>query len=153
MKKTAARSFRALPPVPAIKLGGRAKSEGARYGMLLVIFMRLVALLWIVEGLAQWTGVLTDDTGNIFAAAPMQRVSTIFLFCILDLIAAVGLWLVAPWGGVVWIVTIGGQIVSLLLMPGFWSYPYVFIASDIVLVALYLGLTWCAVRESESEDH
>ena len=54
----------------------------------------------------------------------MQRCRRHRVLLHLDLIAGVGLWLAAPWGGVVWLVTVGGQLLSLVLLPGFWTLPF-----------------------------
>ena len=152
MKKVIDRSIRSTAPLPAIKLGRRDGQEGqARHGMLLVIFMRLVALLWIVEGLSEWADVLMDGSGTILPDASTQKIVAVIFFCILDLVAAIGLWLATPWGGVVWIISVGGQFLSFVFLPGFWPHAMILGLSDGVLVAGYLGLAWLAGRD-EGED-
>lgn len=147
------RSIRSAAPLPAIKIGALQLKEGlADRRVLLVIFMRVVAVLWIGEGLVEWAAVLADQDGTVFATASVQRISAIVFFCILDLIAAVGLWLATPWGGVVWLVTVGGQLLSLALLPGFWTHPWLLALRNIVLVASYLALAWLAARQEEFEN-
>ncbi|MBV9591021.1 MAG: hypothetical protein JO310_15600, partial [Hyphomicrobiales bacterium] len=58
------------------------------------------------------------------------------------LVAAVGLWLATPWGGVIWLVTAGAQVFVLVVMPGFFDHPFMTALSNIVLVSAYLALTW-----------
>ena len=47
--------------------------------------------------------------------------ATIF-FAVLNPVAAVGLWLVAPWGGVVWLLTLIAQFFVALLKPSFFLF-------------------------------
>lgn len=134
-----------LAPLPAIRLGKPETSVRlARAGVMLVAFMRIVALLWLAEGVAQWADLLTDKTGEAFAALSLQRTAAVFFFCVLVFVAAVGLWLATPWGGVVWLVTVGAQILSLLLLPGFWGHATLLVVVDSVLVPVYLSLAWYA---------
>ena len=39
----------------------------------------------------------------------MFQATTIF-FAVIDLVAAIGLWLTAAWGGVVWLIAAGSQL-------------------------------------------
>ena len=134
-------------PLPAIRLGSReADARLARGGVLLVVFMRITALVWLAEGLAQWGNLLTDASGDAFLALSSQRMAAVLFFCVLDFVAAIGLWLATPWGGVVWLVTIGAQALALLLLPGFWTHGLAVAVIDAVLVPLYLALAWFAGR-------
>ena len=145
MKDWTEQAIRNRAPLPAIRLG-RPETDArmARAGLLLVVFMRAVALLWLAEGIWQWEDLLADGSGQAFAALSLQRMAAVFFFCVLDLIAGVGLWLATPWGGVVWLVTVGAQALSLLLLPGFWSHGTLLVVTDATLVPLYLILAWYA---------
>ena len=152
-KQFSDRSIRSATPLPAIRIGTGPEREGlADQRVLLATFMRIVAILWIVEGLLQWVDVLADANGTLFATASLQRVSAVVFFCILDLVAAVGLWLAAPWGGVVWLVTVGGQLLSLAFLPGFSDHPWIVGVRNVVLVAGYLSLAWMASQQEEKQN-
>lgn len=145
-------TLRSQPPVAAIRLGASDRTAGeTRFGRMLVWFMRLLSLLWVVQGLAQWTAVLTADGQGAGALDTMTSLgvgATVF-FCAMDLIAAVGLWLAAPWGGVVWLVAVAAQWLSIIVLPRFFDHDVAVGVGGLVLVVLYFGLTYGAARENE----
>ena len=136
--------IRTTAPLPAIRLGTRdADVRMARAGLLLLVYTRILALLWLAEGVMHWTVLLSEPDGTLTAMSA-QRAAAVFFFCVMDFVAAVGLWLAAPWGGVVWLVIIGTQVLSWLLLPGFWTRGAALMATDAVLVPIYLALAWHA---------
>ena len=105
----------------AIRLGERTLDPNAtRWGMLLVLFMRVVAGLWILQGLVQWQIVLTAPT-DLFSTIPKPTAVAIVYFAVMDLLAAVGLWLATAWGGVLWLLVALSQILVAFLMPDFFG--------------------------------
>src|SRR5215217_1796032 len=71
----------------------------------LVLFLRIMAGVSMLKGLYHWSLVLgiADGTGSTFEAASMPWQAATIFFAVIDLVAAVGLWLAAAWGGVVWL--------------------------------------------------
>ncbi len=69
--------------------------------------------------------------------------ATIF-FAVIDLVAAVGLWLVAPWGGVVWLLTLMAQVFVVSIKPAFFFGGAWIKLFDCVLLVAYLSLSWRA---------
>lgn len=136
----------------AIQVGVKAgpDAEEARWALVLTIFFRVIALLWIIEGLEQWLRILTPTAGSFLDLSASGVAATIF-FAVLDLVAAVGFWLVAPWGGVVWLLTLLAQIFVVSVKPSFffgggWLRPF-----DGALLIAYLVLSWRAnVASGES---
>ena len=103
MKKTfAPNSSHDLEYAAAIQVGAKpgADAEHARWTALLTLFFRLVALLWIVEGLDQWRRIL--DPASAFLDGSGAVAAAVIFFAVLNLVAAVGLWMVAPWMGGCW---------------------------------------------------
>ena len=153
-RSTAKRRVAAAAPQPAILLkppGGR--DDRTRHGYALMVFMRVAAALWIVQGLLQWGAVLTtgaDGLSPFAALAPAAMVAAVF-FAVVDFIASVGLWLAAPWGGVIWLVAVGAQLLVLVVMPGFFDHPLVTGLVDVALIALYLALVWFAAQADDAE--
>ena len=146
MKKNSDRLVQTTAPMPPIVVGARSRETKTRFGSGLSAFMRCVAVLWIAEGLLQWTNVLTDPSGAILSSDSPLHVAALFFFCVLDFVAAVGLWLVAPWGAAVWISTILGHVVIVVLAPDFLPGPLAVIISDVVLVTAYCALAWWSAR-------
>ena len=134
----------AYQPEAAIRLGvsPREASE-TRWGLILVIFMRLLAAIWITQGLAQWAGFLLPADA-LFDHLTTGRAAAVIFFSVLDLLAAVGLWLATPWGGVLWLFAALSQILVAVAVPHFFTLAW--IGVDVVLVALYFALTWRAGR-------
>jgi len=129
----------------AIRLGEKARGEreALRWGLCLVIFMRLLAVLWMAEGLLQWMSVLTASGSPFDSMRPSTATAVIF-FGIFDLVAAVGLWLATPWGGALWLFAAVSQIFVALALRNFFAAEHFIVGSDLFLIALYFALTWKA---------
>ena len=135
----------AVPPDSgaAIRLGEPARIAGEenRAGLFLVVFMRLLAGLWVIQGLLQWSAILLPSE-PLFDTVSALRGAAVIFFAIFDLVAAVGLWLATPWGGVIWLLGAIAQIFVALGLPKFFSLLW--IGADIVLIVIYFVLTWQA---------
>jgi hypothetical protein len=132
-----------------IVLGERGKdADETRWGMLLVVFMRIVAVLWVYQGLVQWHVILSAEQ-SIFDVLPVQTTITVVFFAVLDLLAAVGMWLAAPWGGVLWLLTAVAQAFVAVLLPDFFAGGRIVIALDCVLFVLYFILTFKASQRPD----
>ncbi len=128
----------------AIRVGLSARDQYAtRWGLILVVYMRLLAVLWILQGLREWSMfVLPHDA--VFDRLSAGQTSAVIYFAVIDLLAAVGLWLATPWGGVLWLFAAVSQI-FVAAAVGHVFTP-LWIAIDICLIAIYFGLTWQASR-------
>lgn len=122
-----------------------ANDSGNRAGFQLVVFMRLLAGLWVVQGLAQWSAILLPRQ-PVFDTVPALQGAAIVFFAVFDLVAAAGLWLAVPWGGVIWLLAALAQIFAALALPGVYSMLWV--GADSVLIAIYFLLTWRAGHAS-----
>ncbi|MEF3366030.1 DUF6163 family protein [Methylocystis sp. 9N] len=138
-------------PYRAIRVGdSSAAGDTAKWGALLSRFMRIVALFWLVQGMMQWRLILVADR-TIFETMPQSAAFAVVFFAVLDLIAAVGLWLATPWGGVLWLLIASAQIFLTLSMPSFFLGGYWLIGVNAVLIAMYFGLTFEAGRDVEAQ--
>ncbi len=127
----------------AIRLGEpvRIAGEENRAGLFLVVFKRLLAGLWVVLGLLQWSAILLPSE-PLFDKVSALRGAAVIFFATVNLVAAVGLWLTTPWGGVIWLLSAVAQIIVALALPGFFSILW--IGADAVLIVIYFVLMWRA---------
>lgn len=127
----------------AVPFADAARKAGSSiaWGLVLVVFMRLLAVAWVIQGLIQWAGVLLPQEA-LFDQVTMAFGAAVIFFAVFDLVAAVGLWLASPWGGAIWLFVALAQILVTIAIPGFFSTAW--ISADILLIALYFFLTWQA---------
>ena len=86
----------------------RAESDENVWTRRLVLFLRVMALLSILKGLYHWaqvTGFVGGEDEAFENQSMAWQASTIY-FAVIELVAAVGLWLATPWGAVVWLTTV-----------------------------------------------
>jgi Family of unknown function (DUF6163) len=127
----------------AIRVGepARIADEENRAGLLLVLFKRLLAGLWLILGLVQWSAILLPPE-PLFDKVSALRGAAVIFFATVNFVAAVGLWLATPWGGVIWLLCAIAQIIVALALPGFFSMLW--IGADVVLIVIYFVLMWRA---------
>lgn len=128
----------------AIRVGMSSREQvETRWGLILVIFMRLLAALWVLQGLSEWASFMLPR-GAIFDHMTKSQTAAVMFFAVIDFLAAVGLWLATPWGGVLWLFAAVAQILIALGVKH--SYSVAWVACDVVLIMLYFVLTWQAAR-------
>lgn len=133
----------------AIRLGEAPRGHGAqptRWGLILVIFMRLMAGLWLFQGLMEWASVLLPHETVLESMSGPAAAAVIF-FAIADPVAAVGLWLATPWGGALWLFAATSQIFVATTVKH--SFAAAWIATDIFLIVIYFVLTFKASQMRE----
>jgi hypothetical protein len=114
----------------------------------LVYFLRIMAALSILKGLYHWAvvcGFVGSRDGFLALAAP-TKTATVF-FAIIDLVAAVGLWLAAPWGAVVWLTASVSMAVINIFFPQVYGNQLAIVMLESLLIAGYLFLAIMAARE------
>ena len=82
-----------------------------------------------------------------FAVLPRPLQGSIVFFATVDLLAAVCLWLAAPWGGVLWLLCASIETVSPALGVRGATTGMLGVGLNVALVALYFFLTWRAGQE------
>jgi hypothetical protein len=115
----------------------------------LVLFLRVMAIVSIVKGLYHWaqvTGFIGGEEEAFENQSMAWQTATIY-FAVIELVAAVGLWLATPWGAVVWLTTVVSMAVIELMFPGIYGGSLMVVAFEAVMLAAYLALAWMAARE------
>ncbi|HEY0439688.1 MAG TPA: DUF6163 family protein [Xanthobacteraceae bacterium] len=115
----------------------------------LILYVRVMACLSMLKGMYHWSVILGIgvDPNFTFETAPMAwRAATVF-FAVIDLVAAVGLWLAAAWGGVVWLTAAISMAAVEVLFPQIYGGHTWVVVAEFAAIAVYLGLAVMAGRE------
>ena len=89
----------------------------------LVLFLRIMAVVSIAKGLYHWaqvTGFVGGEEEAFENQSMAWQTATVY-FAVIELVAAVGLWLATPWGAVVWLTTVVSMAVIELMFPGIYG--------------------------------
>ena len=108
-----------------------------------------MAAFAMLKGLYHWSLVLgiADGAGSTFEAASMPWQAATIFFAVIDLVAAVGLWLAAAWGGVVWLTATISMAAIELFFPQVFGGRVWFALLEFVAIFAYIGLALMAGRE------
>src|SRR5688572_33257106 len=134
-----------LDPVQA----GEEEGLGDRWTSRLVLFLLLMAAVSQVKGLYHWGIVCGFYSPWAFYFEDVQtplQAATVF-FGVIDLVAAVGLWLAAPWGAVVWLTSVISMVAVEVLFPTIYGGRIWIVALDMALIFFYLWLALMSARE------
>jgi hypothetical protein len=115
----------------------------------LVLFLRVMAGVSMLKGLYHWAavcGFIDTRQGGFLAHATQWQTATVF-FAVIDLVAAVGLWLAAPWGAVVWLTSAVSMAVIDLFFQQVYGPQPIIVALEGLVIAAYLFLAIQAARE------
>ncbi len=115
----------------------------------LVLFLRLMAAVSLIKGLYHWAqvcgiGVRPEDGFQAHTIA--WQTATVF-FAVLDLVAAVGLWLAAAWGAVVWLTSVVSMAVVEVFFPQIYGGSPFIVLVEATLLGVYLFLAIVSARE------
>lgn len=127
-------------------LAGRRRVNATRWGFMLVVFMRICGGLWLLLGLLHWTRILLPGSDSI-EAIPTAAGIVIAVFAVADVVAAVGLWLAEPWGGVLWAITVAGEMAAIWFMPAYFIGGHMLLPLFAMLLLVYFSITWLAARQ------
>jgi Family of unknown function (DUF6163) len=133
-----------LEPVRISKIASRGS-----WTEYLVLFLRLMAAVSLVKGLYHWgevcgIGVRADEGFQAHTIA--WQTATVF-FAVLDLVAAVGLWLAAAWGAVVWLTSVVSMAVVEVFFPQVYGGSLFIVLVEATLLGVYLFLAIVSARE------
>jgi uncharacterized protein DUF6163 len=133
-----------LEPVRISKIASRGS-----WTEYLVLFLRLMAAVSLVKGLYHWgevcgIGVRADEGFQAHTIA--WQTATVF-FAVLDLVAAVGLWLAAAWGAVVWLTSVVSMAVVEVFFPQVYGGSLFIVLVETTLLGVYLFLAIVSARE------
>jgi hypothetical protein len=124
------------------------KASSGTWTDYLILFLRLMAVLSLLKGLYHWAQVLGigSPRGQGFETHSIAwQTSTVF-FAVLDLVAAVGLWLAAPWGAVLWLASVVSMASVELFFPQIYGGSLFVVLVETTLLCTYLFLAIASAR-------
>jgi hypothetical protein len=132
-----------LDPVQA------ADTEKGSWTDYLILFLRIMAALSLAKGLYHWAQVCSigEPPDQGFDMHSMAWQSATVFFAVIDLVAAVGLWLAAPWGAVVWLTSVVSMAVVEVFFPSVYGGSAFIVMTEIALLGVYLWLAIVSARE------
>jgi len=133
-----------LEPVRIVKQPGRGT-----WTEYLVLFLRVMAGISLLKGLYHWAqvcGIGAGPDGGFEAHTIAWQTSTVF-FAVLDLVAAVGLWLAAAWGAVVWLTAVVSMATVEVFFPQVYGGSIFIVFAEMTLLGMYLFLAIASARE------
>jgi hypothetical protein len=137
------------PPVLEPVHAGEDEARGEIWATRLVLFLRVMAVVALVKGLYYWAivcGVGAPSPQGFDSYAMPYQSATVF-FAVIDLVAAVGLWLAAPWGAVVWLTSVISMAAVEALFPQIYGGRLWVIIVELALLGIYLWLALLSARE------
>ena len=128
---------------------GDDRNVEGRWTARLVLFLRVMAVLSLLKGLYHWAIVcgIGDGPDASFETAPLPWQAATVFFAVIDLVAAVGLWLTAAWGAVVWLTAAISMVAVQILFPTIYGGSLTPVLVELGLLAVYLWLALLAARE------
>ena len=140
--------IRIVDQAPRPSDGGRFAAALPDAAEALVWFMRTMACVWVAKGLFNWAVLMgLNPRFGDFTMLPRALQTTIVFFGGADLLAAIGMWLAAPWGGVLWLLCAALEAVSPFFGGRAAVLGAVGIALNVALIAAYFTLKWRADQE------
>ena len=114
-----------------------------------MLFLRTMAGVSLVKGLYHWAMVVGIGQGpfSAFETSSTAWQAATMYFAVIDLVAAVGLWLAAAWGGVVWLTATISMAAIELLFPQVYGGRILVVLVDVAMLAAYFLLAVAAARE------
>ena len=134
-----------LEPVQA----GKNIADTGTWTEYLVLFLRVMAGVSLIKGLFHWAQIcgIGSAPNEGFETHTIAWQSATVFFAVLDLVAAVGLWLAAAWGAVVWLSSVVSMAVVELFFPRVFGGSIFVVIVELALLGVYLWLAIVSARE------
>ena len=140
----ASNDVRTLEPVHE-GIGERSIGRWTRW---LVLFLRAMAAISMLKGLYHWAqvcGIGIGETQPFENHSIAWQTATVF-FAVIDLVAAVGLWLAAAWGAVIWLTAVASMLAVEIFFPQVFGGGWLTGVLEGALLAVYL---WLALKSAQ----
>jgi hypothetical protein len=107
-------------------------------------FHRVVACYCLLFGLLYWVRMvgIYEGTNWRFDLMPVHWQLASVSLAVMFPFAASGLWMVASWGPVIWLICAATEGLMYVGLPHLFGGRYVVVLSHILVAAIYIGLRW-----------
>lgn len=119
------------------------------WSTLLIWYLRAMAVLLMGGGVIYWARIIgiVEWRGQWFWEMSIALQGAIVFFAVLDLVAAIGLWLTVSWGTVMWIFRCFCQIVMHTAFSDLYGTRPYEISFYLLTIVIYAALTYLMNRE------
>jgi len=133
---------------------GRTTSEhdGIRYQKMIDVYGRLVAIVLMLFGLREWAvilGVVTSFGGPFETMTTAWKMATMYL-AVVNLVAAVGLWMRVAWGNVLWVCAAAAEVAFHTFFMNTFGSDYTIVAFHLFALGGYLVLVLLSRKERKA---
>lgn len=117
--------------------------------------MRLLALIYMVDGLSHWGTIIGYDAGatSFDQLAVQWQVVTVY-FAVLMTIAAVGLWFASGWGVATWLFVAVTEMVMYVGFPDLFGQDWNAVIFNAVCILAYIAFArWAGSPENVTASY
>ena len=125
---------------------------GHRYEVLLGYYVIALSVVMMLFGLGQWAiilGIFPGGGGTFEAMTVEWKIVTMHM-AVVDLVAAVGLWMRVPWGAVVWVYAAMSEIVFHTVFIGKFGADWPMVSFHLVTLLVFIALTILVRRHAQA---
>ena len=143
-RPTASEDLRTLEPVREHE----GERSVGRWTQRLVLFLRAMAAISMIKGLYHWAQVCGIGFGEVvpFETRSIAWQTAPVFFAVIDLVAAVGLWLAAAWGAVIWLTAVASMLAVEIFFPQVFGGGWLTGVLEGSLLVVYL---WLALKSAQ----
>ncbi|WP_156395953.1 DUF6163 family protein [Bosea sp. Leaf344] len=126
------------------------REKPTRWRLVLVWLLRLLSVIWMIKGLMAWSIIfgVGPEAAIPFENRLLSFQAVTVYFAVIDLVAAVGLWLTSTWGGVLWLLACISQLLLGFFFPRLLPLSLPLLVSYGGLILAYFVATWLAEVEN-----
>ena len=130
----------------------RASIEPSNAELAFVLFQRVIAAYCLLFGILYWIRLIGYHPGSLwrFDLMPVQWQVASVCLAVFFPFAAIGLWMTASWGAVVWIVCAVAETVMYLVYPHIYGLRLPIILAHGAALLIYLTLWFFVYRERKA---
>lgn len=119
-----------------------AEDDGTRYLKTIEVYGRLVSVVLMLFGLREWAvilGLASSIGGPFETMTAVWKMATMYL-AVVDLVAAVGLWMRVAWGDVLWLCAAVSEIAFHTVFVSTFGSDYTIVAFHLFALGGYATL-------------